>query len=632
MFFSFLCMNPKPKNIPPKHNPFLYLFLVALAGAALTLFFQPQLTDPLPETQEIPISELIGKYRANELKSVEIKDQQIIAVDHQGARYESVKEGSANIRDLGLNDPAVDTQVAIKDTTGNRLWTNILVGLAPFVLLILLLVFLSRRAGGMTGGENGPFGFGKSRARVYDKSKHQTKFADVAGAEEAKEEVFEIVDFLKHPKKYIKSGAKIPKGILLVGPPGTGKTMLARAIAGEADVPFFSVSGSEFVEMFVGVGASRVRDLFKTAKRNAPAIIFIDEIDAIGKQRGVGMSGGHDEREQTLNQILTEMDGFEPDTSLIIVAATNRPDVLDKALLRPGRFDRRIHIDLPDMAAREKILEVHSHNKKFDSKVNFKAIASKTVGFSGADLENVLNEAAIASVKKRESHITQDDLNEAVEKVAMGPERRSRRITDDEREIVAYHEVGHALAGHFTENCEPVHKISIVSRGGALGLTWFLPEEDTYLRSEAKLKDEMVSLHGGRMAERLIFGETTTGASNDLERITRIARAMVMTYGMGDAKKLGPVVFHEKHGEAAYWEAMQKDYSEETARLIDQEVQKLILEAEDRCTTILKEHHDLLERMSQDLLEKEVLSKEEFLEYLGDKAERKKSPRKKAKK
>ncbi len=605
-----------PKNNLKKPNPFSYLLIIALIGAGLTMFFGD--TDNLlsPEkSEEVSLSQLLQKYEKNELKSVEIKDNKITAITIDGDTIESHKEASANIKDLGLNDNNKSTEIKIIDTSSKKIWANVLIGLAPIILIVAFLVFLSKRAGSM-GGESGPFGFGKSRAKLYDKTKHRTKFKDVAGAEEAKEEVEEVVDFLKNPKKYQKMGAKIPKGILLVGAPGTGKTLIARAIAGEADVPFFSVSGSEFVEMFVGVGASRVRDLFKTAKRNAPAIIFIDEIDAIGKQRGQGTGGGHDEREQTLNQILTEMDGFESGTSVIVIAATNRPDVLDKALLRPGRFDRRVHIDLPDMEARLKILKLHATNKILDEKVNLKEVASKTVGYSGADIENVINEAAIMAVKKRQKNINQNNLLDAVEKVSMGPERRSRRITAKEKEIISYHEVGHAIAGHFTENCEPVHKISIISRGGALGLTWFLPQEDTYLQSEAKMKDEMVSLHGGRVAERLIFGQTTSGASNDLERISRIARNMVMTYGMGNRKKIGPVVFAEKTKGYAGIDVHEKEFSEDTARLIDEEVHNLVLEAEERCENTLKKHIGLLKKIAQDLLKKENMTREEFLAYL----------------
>ncbi len=613
-------MKPGPKNAPRKTNPFKYLLVIALIGASLALIF-PGNDELFSQTkpEEISLTALQSKYAQDELKTIEIKDNTITAETFDGEVLKTVKESSSNISDLGFNNLSKKTAVTIVDTSNGRLWMNILIGVAPFLLLIGFLIFISRRASAMSGGggEGGPFGFGKSKAKVYDKTKYTTRFNDVAGATEAKEEVVEVVDFLKRPQRYRKMGAKTPKGILLVGAPGTGKTLLARAIAGEAGVPFFSVSGSEFVEMFVGVGASRVRDLFKTAKRNAPAIIFIDEIDAIGKQRGNGMGGGHDEREQTLNQILTEMDGFESGTSLIVIAATNRPDVLDKALLRPGRFDRRVHIDLPDMDARLQILELHAKNKTFAKGANLKKIASKTVGFSGADLENVLNEAAILAVKQRQKSITHDDMENAVEKVSMGPERRSRRITQPEREIIAHHEVGHAIAGHFTDTCEPVHKISIISRGSALGVTWFLPEEDKYLASEQKMKDEMVSLHGGRIAERLMFGQTTSGASNDLERISRIARAMVMTYGMADGKKVGPVVFAEKSRGFAGLDFHEKEFSEETARAIDEEVHRLVLEAESSCEATLKKHLPLLKKISKDLLEKENISRDEFLEYFG---------------
>jgi len=614
-----MAKKPGPKNLPRKHSPFNYLILVALLGAAAALFLQGEegiqslVTEP-PE--KISISEFLDKFEDQKFTVVTIKDQKIEADGLDGKQYQTVKELNSNIADLGLSDPPEGTMIEIEDTTSGKMWTNLIVGLAPFLLLLMLIWFFMRRAGSM-GGESGPFGFGKSKARIYDKTKHKTTFKDVAGAEEAKEDVLELVDFLKNPKKYESAGAKIPKGILMVGQPGTGKTLMARAIAGEANVPFFSVSGSEFVEMFVGVGASRVRDLFKTAKRNAPAIIFIDEIDAIGKQRGVGGgSGGHDEREQTLNQILTEMDGFEPGQSVIVIAATNRPDVLDKALLRPGRFDRRVHIDLPDMEAREKILKVHAKNKKLAKGVKLKSVASKTVGFSGADIENVMNEAAIASVKNRQKTITQNNLDEAVEKVSLGPARKSRRITDKEKDIIAIHEVGHAISGHFTDNCEPVHKISVISRGGALGVTWFLPEEDTYLNSEAKMRDEMVSLHGGRIAERLVFGQTTTGASSDLERISRIARAMVMTYGMGDQKTIGPVVFEQKNRSmSGLLQGTEIDCSEDMAEKIDTEVKRLVQEAEDRCTKILKKNLKLMRTIADDLLEKENISREEFLAY-----------------
>lgn len=607
-------MSPAPKNIPKKPNPFNYILIVALVLAGILYFNGDHfLTAP---AKEVSLTKMIEAYENQELKTLKIENNEIIAHTQEGEALKAIKEPGSTVQDLGFTDKENPAEITVVDTSKRAIWGQVLFAVGPILLIVIFLIFLTRRAGSM-GGDNGPFGFGKSRAKIYDKTKHKTKFSDVAGAEEAKEEVEEVVDFLKNPKKYQKMGAKIPRGILLVGAPGTGKTLVGRAIAGEADVPFYSVSGSEFVEMFVGVGASRVRDLFKNAKKNAPAIVFIDEIDAIGKQRGQGMGGGHDEREQTLNQILTEMDGFESDTSLIVIAATNRPDVLDKALLRPGRFDRRIHIDMPDLEARVKILELHAKNKILADDINFREIAAKTVGFSGADIENLLNEAAIATVKNREKSITHARLLEAVEKVSMGPERRSRRISPDEREIISYHEVGHAVAGHFTKNCEPVHKISIISRGGALGVTWFLPEEDKYLNSEQKMKDEMVSLHGGRMAERLFFGQTTTGASNDLERISRIARSMVMTYGMGDREKIGPVVFAEKTKGYAGLDFHDKDYSEKTARIIDEEVQKLVLEAEKRCEDILKKHQKKIEEIAKDLLEKENMTREEFLEYFN---------------
>jgi cell division protease FtsH len=602
--------KPKPKNHKPQ-NPFSILFVAALGLAVLSLFLQPDFTAFQSEKPDkISLTEMIQLYENNELASVKIKEDKVLATTNDDRSLQTFKEINATVSDLGFNQSDKNTNVEIISTSQQKLWINILMGVGPFLVIILIFIFLSRRLGG-GDGMGGPFGFGKSRARIFNSKMAKTKFSDVAGAEEAKEEAEELVDFLKNPKKYEKMGAKIPRGILLVGPPGTGKTLLARAIAGEANVPFFSVSGSEFVEMFVGVGASRVRDLFKTAKRNAPAIIFIDEIDAIGKKRGQGSGGGHDEREQTLNQILTEMDGFEVGETVIVMAATNRPDVLDKALLRPGRFDRRVSIDLPDMAAREKILTVHTANKKLAKDAKLKLVASKTVGFSGAELENVLNEAAIFAVKRKHRNIHQDDLLDAVEKVAIGPERRNRKFTEKEREMTSYHEVGHAIAGHFCKEHDPVHKISIISRGRALGLTWFLPEEDQYSKTKQRLMDEMVSLHGGRIAERMVFGgnQLTTGASNDLERITAIARSMITRFGMG-SKKIGPVCFHHHDYE-------QKPYSEETGRIIDLEIQELINAAELICEKTLEDNLDKLHEISKDLLVKENINREEFLAYFS---------------
>ena len=505
-----------------------------------------------------------------------------------------------------------------------KFWIDLLVNLIPFVVIGLLLFWVLRQA---SGNANNAFSFGRSNARVYDKSKGKTTFTDVAGAEEAKSDLTEIVDFLKNPKKYVKMGAKIPRGVLLMGAPGTGKTLLARAVAGEADVPFFSISGSEFVEMFVGVGASRVRDLFKKAKRNAPAIVFIDEIDAVGRQRGTGLGGGHDEREQTLNQILTEMDGFENDTSVIVIAATNRPDVLDPALLRPGRFDRRITVDLPNLKERDEILAVHARKKPLDKTVDLGRLAKRTPGFSGADLENLLNEAAILAAKDNKKSITMTMCEHALDKVYMGATKKSRILTEEERRITALHEVGHALTAHFSTHCDPVHKISILSRGRALGVTWFLPQEDKHLYSKNKFLDEIVSLLGGRAAEELIVGDITTGASNDLERASKMAREMVTTYGMSE--NIGQVTYGEKHGSIFLGKELMehRNYSEETAAAIDREVKSIIEEQYARSKKLLQMHRAELEQVSQVLLDKEELSEDEFLEAVAHKE--KKTPTKK---
>jgi cell division protease FtsH len=465
---------------------------------------------------------------------------------------------------------------------------------------------------------NQALSFGKSSARLNDKASGKTLFTDVAGSKEAKEELVEVVDFLKNPEKYAKIGAKIPKGVLLVGSPGTGKTLLARAVAGEADVPFFNISGSEFVEMFVGVGASRVRDLFNKAKKNSPCIIFIDEIDAVGRQRGAGLGGGHDEREQTLNQILTEMDGFETGTSVIVIAATNRPDVLDPALLRPGRFDRRVTVDLPDLKDREEILAVHSRNKPLAKDVEIEKIARHTPGFSGADLENLLNGAAILAARKSKKQITQEFLEQSIEKVLMGPERSSRVLSDQEKKITAYHEVGHAVVGHLLPNCDPVHKVSIVSRGHALGVTWFLPEEDRHLYSRSKFEDQLCSLLGGYVAEETFFGETTTGPSNDLERVSNIARKMVMEYGM---TPMGPVIFGDKNHEVFLGRDFghTKNYSEEVAAQLDKHIREFIDAAYARTKKLVADNKDLIIKISEALIEKETLNRDEFLAFFPEK-------------
>jgi len=604
--------NRQPQFHPPKRtNGFTYVLIFALLLTIAYYMFNPNRggNEDVRAT-EIPISQLVSDYKNSEYSSIEVKGSKIFAVSEDNKKFMAYMPDGESITALGLNDSNIATTVTVLSTETSAFWISLVSNWLPIILFIALIVFMAKQLG---KGANSAFSFGKSQARVYSKNgKNKTTFKDVAGMEESKEELMEVVDFLKHPKKYTKIGAKIPKGVLLVGAPGTGKTLLARAVAGEADVPFFSISGSEFVEMFVGVGASRVRDLFTKAKRNAPCIIFIDEIDAVGRQRGFGMGGGHDEREQTLNQILTEMDGFENDTNVIVVAATNRPDVLDAALLRPGRFDRRVIIDMPNMEERLAILEVHARNKHFEKNVDLKKISQQTPGFSGADLENLMNEAAILTAKNNRDKVTQEDLEHSIEKVGLGPEKKSRRLNDQEKKITAYHEVGHALVGKLLPNCDPVHKISIISRGMALGVTWFMPEEDKHLKSVSKFKDELCSLLGGYMAEKLIFGEVTTGASSDLSRASEIARSMVMDYGMSE--ELGPVIFGEKSMARFLGTDLgsKPNYSEEVAAKIDSAVSRILNDAKDKTQQLLLDNKALLDKIAKELLKKEVLNKEDF--------------------
>jgi cell division protease FtsH len=589
----------------------VYLLIAALLFAAVytTFFDNPTKTVP----QEVAITRIQNEYREGRVEKLVFEGNEVLATLKDGTEIKAFKAPGESSKDLGFDRPDL-VPLEVKDTASNAFWTDLALSIVPF-FLILGLLFLMMRS--VSSGNKTAMSFGMSRAKEFDKkTSDKVTFNDVAGSEAAKQDLAEIVDFLKSPKKYLKMGAKIPRGVLLFGPPGTGKTLLARAVAGEADVPFFSISGSEFVEMFVGVGASRVRDLFAKARKNSPCIIFIDEIDAVGRHRGAGLGGGHDEREQTLNQILSEMDGFEKDTNVIVIAATNRPDVLDPALLRPGRFDRRITIDNPDLNERLAILKVHARNKPFEKDVDLEVIARHSPGFSGADLENLLNEGALLAARENKKQINHKDLERSLEKVLLGPEKSGKLMTDEEIKITAYHELGHAITGYVLPHTDPVHKISIVSRGMALGVTWFLPERDRLLVSKEKFEDELVSLLGGRAAEELMFGENavTTGASNDMEKATKIARNMVTKYGMSP---LGPITFGEHHGNPFLGKDLmhEKTYSEDTAKMIDAEVSKALQKSLKHAKEILTKYKKLLVKIGDDLIEKETITREEFEAY-----------------
>ncbi len=504
------------------------------------------------------------------------------------------------------------------ETNKSSVLLGILTYIIPFVLFLGFWIFLMNQ---VQGGGSKVMSFGKSRAKRLSADSPKITFRDVAGVDEAVEELHEIKEFLENPKKFQALGARIPTGVLLYGPPGTGKTLLARAVAGEAGVPFFSISGSDFVEMFVGVGASRVRDLFEQAKQNSPCIIFMDEIDAVGRHRGAGLGGGHDEREQTLNQLLVEMDGFEAKDNIIMIAATNRPDILDPALLRPGRFDRQIAVDRPDRKGRAKILEVHTRGKPLGKQIDIDALAGQTPGFTGADLSNLINEAALLSARTGKREIGQEELEEGIMRVIAGPEKKTRVMSEKERLITAYHEMGHALVGHFLEHSDPVHKISVISRGQALGYTISMPQEDRFLTTRAELNDTMAMTLGGRAAEEIVFGEITTGASNDIEKVTATAKQMVMRFGMSD--KLGPRVFGHDHGQPFLGRefSTEPDYSDEIAREIDDEVRRIVESAHQRAKDILGEHRQDLTHISEVLLKRETIEKEEFLGLLAGKSE-----------
>lgn len=601
-------MNP---NNQWYRNGLVYLLIiVTLAALAFNIFQQPR------QTRQIQITDLVNSIQTGDVTKTSVNGSSVTVTYKDGKTSSLSLSRNPNVsleQTLSLYGITPDQMKAANIVNENPpQWDNIIALLGtilPFLLIGGLFFFLMRQA---QSGNNQALSFGKSRARMFSGDKPTVTFADVAGVEEAKQELQEVVEFLKEPDKFTALGARIPKGVLLVGPPGTGKTLLARAVAGEANVPFFSISGSEFVEMFVGVGASRVRDLFDTAKRNSPCIVFVDEIDAVGRHRGAGLGGSHDEREQTLNQILVEMDGFDTDTNVIIVASTNRPDILDPALLRPGRFDRRVVLDRPDMVGRKAILEVHTRGKPLGDDINLVAVAKSTPGFSGADIENLVNEAAILAARRNKKAITMSEMQEAVEKVIAGPERKSRVISEDEKRVIAAHEAGHAIVMRMLPNCDPVYKVSIVSRGMALGITMHLPDDDRYLMRRSKFLDDMAALLGGRAAEQITFGEITTGASNDLERVTDMARSMVTRYGMSD--KLGPRTFGDREELVFLGREIseQRNYSEQVAQDIDAEVRRLVTEAYTRANDILVKYRGKLEELSERLIKTETVDAAEF--------------------
>jgi cell division protease FtsH len=605
----------KPQNgsgnfkMPNKPSPWLILLAIVFAFTVISSLFSTGQTDIT--NNDIAYSEFRQNFEDAKYSAVKIRGEEVIGEFGEDIQDTANIIAGSSVSDLGFDNPPEGTKVEVISLERQRFWLSQLSGILPFLIIVGIVIFFMTRVSKNAGG---PFSFGQSKAKLFDRRKKRTRFADVAGAYEAKEELMEIVDFLKNPKKYVKMGAKIPRGALLIGPPGTGKTLLARAVAGEANVPFMSISGSEFVEMFVGVGASRVRDLFEKAKKNAPAIIFIDEIDAVGRQRGGGGygGGGHDEREQTLNQILTEMDGFDNDTSVIVMAATNRPDVLDKALLRPGRFDRRVIIDKPDVQAREEILKVHSKNKPMARNANLKDIAKITIGFSGADLENVMNEAAIFVARENRQKITHEDLSKSVEKVSIGPERKSKIIEPEEKEKVAFHETGHALVAQMLKGAHPVHKVTIVSRGATGGVTWYLPESESQLVTKSQFLDQICSALGGYAAEKYIYNDVSIGASSDLRKATSMARSMATRYGMSD---LGPISFAESEDMAGYESFGVKNISDDYAKKIDDFVQKTVNDCLVTTMDVLKSNDKLLHDITEELLKKETLNKQEFIAF-----------------
>lgn len=585
-------------------NSFVYLLIIVAVVAIFFTFFQ----GPSGST-DVPVSQVIQMAKDKQIRSIEINGDSLRVERINGEIYNSRKEEGSSVLELLENAGADVTGVSIevKGTSSLGNIFGLLINFLPLIFFGAIILFMMRQA---QGSSNQTMSFGRSRARMFVGNKPSVTFSDVAGVEEAKQELYEVVEFLRTPERFLSLGAKIPKGVLLVGPPGTGKTLLGRAVAGEAGVPFFAISGSEFVEMFVGVGAARVRDLFDQAKRNSPCIVFIDEIDAVGRHRGAGLGGGHDEREQTLNQILVEMDGFDTGVNVIVLAATNRPDILDPALLRPGRFDRRVVLDAPDIVGRKAILAVHAKGKPLAEDVDLNTTAQQTPGFSGADLANLINEAAILAARRGRKDIGPPEFAEAIDRVIAGPERKSRVISVEEKDVTAYHEAGHALAAWLLPNSDPVHKISIIARGGMGGYTRLLPAEDRYLMTKRQFEDMITVALGGRVAEETVFGDITTGASNDLERATSLARAMVTRYGM--SKRLGPRTFGKKEELVFLGREIseQRDYSDKVAEEIDDEVHNLIQASYESATQLLTTHRAKLSQVAKYLITNETVEGE----------------------
>ncbi|HBV58078.1 MAG TPA: cell division protein FtsH [Candidatus Magasanikbacteria bacterium] len=593
-----------------------FLLFIGIFIVLALIFSGFNRTSVKPEV--VGIGQLVAQVQNEEVKKIEVQGDTLLVLLNNNKTEEVKKESNESLGELLKNYGADENRVkkveiVVKDKSGWSYWLgNLAPFILPFIFFIVLIFFMTRQVQNVNSRA---MGFGAAGARNNPKDdKNKTTFKDVAGAKEAKEELEEVVEFLSSPKKFAEMGAKIPKGVLLMGVPGTGKTLIAKAVAGEANVPFLHMSGSEFVEMFVGVGASRVRDLFKRAKKEAPAIVFIDEIDAVGRRRGAGLGGSHDEREQTLNQILVEMDGFEPNAGVIVIAATNRPDVLDPALLRPGRFDRRVVIDLPDIKDREEILAVHAKNKPLAADVSIRKIAERTPGFSGADLANLLNEAAILTVRRGLKQVGEKEILESIEKVLLGPEKKSRVMSEEERKMTAYHEAGHAIVANFLPNCDPVRKVSIIGRGLAGGYTLSMPDKDVRYQTSAKFKDDLAMMLGGYIVEKMIYGneQVSTGPSSDLKKATQAVTSMVMRFGMSE--KLGPRVFgnNEEMIFLAQEIHEKKNYSEKTAETIDSEISRLLKEAEEKALRILTEHRPQMEALVKVLLEKETVEQEEF--------------------